>query len=334
MIAVLIPCYNEELTVAEVVASFRAELPGALVYVYDNNSTDRTAERARAAGAVVRHESRQGKGYVVQSMFRQIDADVYVLVDGDGTYPAASVHALVAPVLRGEADQVVGSRLHAGSQSEFRAINHWGNRFVRAMLNTAFRVRVTDVLSGYRAFNRRFVKSLPLFGGGFEIETELTIKAAARGYRVVEVPVNLTNRPEGSHSKINVLRDGLLVVNTILSLLRDYKPLTFFGVAGLVALAAAIVPAALAAAGYFAEGSLTRPVSAVAAAALFVAGLLSITVGLVLHTIARRSQEFEHHVRMLLDELSDGRGRARAAERKTEREAETDAEREAVRADG
>jgi GT2 family glycosyltransferase len=334
MIAVLIPCYNEELTVAGVVESFRAELPGATVYVYDNNSTDRTAERARAAGAVVRHEPRQGKGYVVQAMFRQIDADVYVLVDGDGTYPAASVHALVAPVIRGEADQVVGSRLHADARSEFRAINHWGNRFVRALLNTVFRVRVTDVLSGYRAFSRRFVKSLPLFGGGFEIETELTIKAAARGYRVVEVPVSLTNRPAGSHSKIHVLRDGLLVVNTILSLLRDYKPLTFFGVAGLVALAAATVPAALAAAGYLAEGSLTRPLSAVAAAALFVAGLLSLTVGLVLHSIARRSQEFEHHVQVLLDEMGDERRRAREGEREAESEAEHRAEREVVRADG
>jgi hypothetical protein len=350
MIAVLIPCYNEELTVAAVVESFRAELPGARIYVYDNNSTDRTAERASAAGAVVRQESRQGKGYVVQSMFRQIDADVYVLVDGDGTYPAASVHELITPVLAGEADQVVGSRLHAGSQSEFRAINHWGNRFVRALLNTVFRVRVTDVLSGYRAFNRRFVKSLPLFGGGFEIETELTIKAAARGYRVVEVPVNLTNRPAGSHSKINVLRDGLLVVNTILSLLRDYKPLTFFGVAGLVALAVAMAPATLAAAGYLAEGSLTRPLSAVAAAALFVAGLLSLTVGLVLHSIARRSQEFEHHVQVLLDELADRRGRTREGGREAEseteretgretgrgagREAEREAERVVVRADG
>ena len=279
----------------------------------------------------MRRERRQGKGYVVQAMFRQIDADVYVLVDGDGTYPAASVHALVAPVLRGEADQVVGSRLHANSQSEFRAINHWGNRFVRAMLNTAFRVRVTDVLSGYRAFNRRFVKSLPLFGGGFEIETELTIKAAARGYRVVEVPVNLTNRPAGSHSKIHVLRDGLLVVNTILSLLRDYKPLTFFGVAGISALAAAIVPAALAAAGYLVEGSLTRPLSAVLAAALFAGGLLSLAVGLVLHTITRRSQEFEHHVQMLLDELGGGRGRERATGRGTEHDAEREVGREAVR---
>ena len=330
MIAVLIPCYNEEMTVAGVVEGFRAELPGAIIYVYDNNSTDRTAERARAAGAVVRHEPRQGKGYVVQAMFRHIDADVYVLVDGDGTYPAESVHALIAPVLAGEADQVVGSRLHASSRSEFRSINHWGNRFVRALLNLVFRVRVTDVLSGYRAFNRRFVKSLPLFGGGFEIETELTIKAAARGHRVVEVPVNLTNRPAGSHSKINLVRDGLLVVNTILSLLRDYKPLTFFGVAGLVALAAATAPAALAAAGYLAEGSLTRPLSAVAAAALFAAGLLSLTVGLVLHSIARRSQEFEHHVQVLLDEMGGGREPARG----TKREAGHEAEREVVRADG
>lgn len=303
MIAVLIPCYNEELTVAEVVESFRAELPEAIIYVYDNNSTDRTAERARAAGAVVRHEPRQGKGYVVQAMFRQIDADVYVLVDGDGTYPAASVHELITPVLVGEADQVVGSRLHASSQSEFRAINHWGNRFVRALLNTVFRVRVTDVLSGYRAFSRRFVKSLPLFGGGFEIETELTIKAAARGYRVVEVPVNLTSRPEGSHSKINVLRDGLLVVNTILSLLRDYKPLTFFGSVGLLTILLGLVPGAVVVYEFIETGLVPRLPSAVLAVGLVLSGMLLITVGLVLHTISRRSQETNQQLLNMSEDL-------------------------------
>ncbi|MFL6228544.1 MAG: glycosyltransferase [Pyrinomonadaceae bacterium] len=310
VIAILIPCYNEELTVAGVVEEFRAQLPGAQVYVYDNNSSDGTAEVASAAGATVRRERRQGKGYVVQAMFRQIDADVYVMVDGDGTYPAAAVHALVAPVVRGEADQVLGSRLHARSQSEFRSINRFGNRLIRAALRWAFRVNVTDVLSGYRAFNRRFVKSLPLFGGGFEIETELTIKAAARGYRIMEVPVNLTSRPAGSRSKINLFRDGFLILNTILTLLRDYKPLTFFGVAGVLLFAAALAPGVAAA--WLPEAARgTRLTSMIVAALLSLGGMLSITVGLILHTLARRSQEFEHHISVLLDEINEGRGGTR-----------------------
>ena len=308
VIAVLIPCYNEELTVADVVRGFRAQLPAAEIYVYDNNSSDRTAELAREAGAVVRRERRQGKGFVVQTMFREVDADLYVMVDGDGTYPPEAVHSLLAPVVAGEADMVVGSRLHAGSRSDFRSVNRWGNRLVLGTLNSIFRVRLTDILSGYRAFNRAFVKGLPLFGGGFEIETELTIKAVERGFRIVEVPTDLTHRPEGSHSKIKFFRDGLIILNTMLALFRDYKPLTFFGVAGLVTLAAALAPALLAAAGYFAEGRVTHPLSAVLAAALFVCGLLSLTVGLILHTIARRSQEFEHHIQVLLDELGAARG--------------------------
>jgi glycosyltransferase involved in cell wall biosynthesis len=308
MIAILIPCYNEELTVGGVVEGFRAQLPSARIFVYDNNSTDATTEVARRAGAEVRFERRQGKGYVVQSMFRQIDADVYVMVDGDGTYPPEAVHDLVAPILSGEADQVVGSRLHALSHSEFRSVNRWGNRLVRATLNSVFRVRVTDVLSGYRAFSRPFVKSLPLFGGGFEIETELTIKAAERGYRIVEVPVNLTSRPEGSHSKIQVFRDGLIILNTILSLLRDYKPLTFFGVAGLAAFVAALASVVVSAALLPFAWHAARLACAILAACLFMCGLLSVAVGLVLHTLARRSQEFEHHVRVLLDEMRARRG--------------------------
>jgi glycosyltransferase involved in cell wall biosynthesis len=307
VIAILIPCYDEELTVAGVIEEFRAQLPGAQIYVYDNNSSDRTAEVSRAAGAVVRRERRQGKGYVVQSMFRQIDADVYVMVDGDGTYPAASVHALVAPIICDEADQVLGSRLHAHSQSEFKSINRFGNRLIRAALRWAFRVNVTDVLSGYRAFNRRFVKSLPLFGGGFEIETELTIKAAARGYRIAEVPVNLTSRPAGSRSKINIFRDGFLILNTILTLLRDYKPLTFFGVVGLLMFAAALAPGLAVAWLTDAERG-ARFAAAIVAALLSLGGMLSITVGLILHTLARRSQEFEHHISVLLDEINSGRG--------------------------
>jgi glycosyltransferase involved in cell wall biosynthesis len=302
-VAVLIPCYNEERTVAGVVESFRAELPGARVYVFDNNSTDRTAEEARRAGALVFAEPRQGKGFVVRTMFRTVDADFYVMVDGDGTYPAGAVHRLLAPVEAGEADMSVGSRLHAESRSQFKQLNRVGNRLVRSTLNFIFRVRLTDILSGYRAFNREFVKGLPLFGGGFEIETELTIKAVGRGFRLVEVPVDLVHRPDGSHSKIRFMRDGFLILNTTLALFRDYKPLTFFGSVGLLLLLLAIVPGALSAAGVAATGAAGRVALALASLTLFLCGLLSITAGLILHSIARRSQEFEYHIAILSDEL-------------------------------
>jgi glycosyltransferase involved in cell wall biosynthesis len=304
-IAVLIPCYNEEVTIAEVVRDFRAELPGAEIYVFDNNSSDRTVERALAAGAHVFHERRQGKGYVVQSMFRQVRAEIYVMVDGDGTYPAAAVHQLVAPVLNEEADMAVGSRLHAESHSQFKHLNRWGNRLVLRLLNSIFRVRLTDILSGYRAFNRRFVRGLPLFGGGFEIETELTIKAVERGYRIVEVPISLTHRPAGSHSKIQFFRDGMLILNTVLALFRDYKPLTFFGAAGLALILAGLVPGLIVLIEFFDTGLVPRLPSAVLAVGLVLCGLLSMTAGLILHSIARRSQEFEYHLQILADELRD-----------------------------
>ena len=309
-VAVLIPCYNEEKTVARVVESFRAELPEARVYVFDNNSTDRTVEEARRAGAEVFYEPRQGKGYVVQSMFRIVDADFYVMVDGDDTYPAGAVHRLLAPVAAGDADMSVGSRLHTESRSQFKQLNRAGNRLVRATLNFIFRVRLSDILSGYRAFNRRFVKDLPLFGGGFEIETELTIKAVGRGFRLVEVPVDLVPRPDGSHSKIRLMRDGFLIINTTLALFRDYKPLTFFGSVGLFLVLSALVPGVLSALNVTGEAATTRVALALLALALFLCGLLSVTAGLILHSIARRSQEFEYHIGVLADELRAGRGRS------------------------
>jgi glycosyltransferase involved in cell wall biosynthesis len=298
-VAVLVPCYNEEPTVARVVARFREELPAARIYVFDNNSTDRTVEEAKRAGALVFTERRQGKGYVVQSMFRQVDADFYVMVDGDDTYPPEAVHALLAPIVAGEADMSIGSRLHAESRSQFKRRNRLGNRLVRSTLNFIFRVELTDILSGYRAFSREFVKGLPLFGGGFEIETELTIKAVERGFRLVEVPVNLTHRPEGSHSKIQFLRDGFLILNTTLALFRDYKPLTFFGVVGLFFVLWAGLTGVLAAFG----PATTSAAAGLLAVALFLCGLLSLTAGLILHSIARRSQESEYYLRLLADEL-------------------------------
>jgi glycosyltransferase involved in cell wall biosynthesis len=302
-IAILIPCYNEELTIGEVVQDFRTELPSAEIYVFDNNSTDETVARAQAAGAIVLREPRQGKGFVVQSMFRRVDADVYVMVDGDGTYPAKAVHELIAPVIEDEADMVVGSRLHPGLQSEFRQLNRLGNRLVLTLLNSIFKVKLTDILSGYRAFNRKFVKGLPLFGGGFEIETELTIKAVARGFRIIELPTALTARPEGSHSKIRLFRDGFLIINTILALFRDYKPLTFFGGVGMVLLFGALVAGLLVIFGWLRTGGVIHTSLAVTGIVLFLCGLLSLTVGLVLHSIARRSQELEYQLQVLTDEL-------------------------------
>ena len=302
-LAILIPCYNEELTVARVVGAFRTELPQAGIYVFDNNSTDRTVELARAAGATVFTEPRQGKGFVIQSMFRRLDADVYVMVDGDDTYPAGEVRRLIEPIIAGDADMVVGSRLYSGTSSEFRSMNRWANRLVLRLLNSMFRTNLTDVLSGYRAFNRKFVKTLPLFGGGFEIETELTIKAVARGFRIVEIPTTLTARPQGSHSKIKFWRDGLLILNTILALFRDYKPLTFFGSAGLLLLLISLVAGLAVLLESFQRFALARPMVALAALIFFLCGLLSMAVGLVLHSIARRSQEFEYQIQLLGDEL-------------------------------
>jgi glycosyltransferase involved in cell wall biosynthesis len=298
-IAVVIPCYNEELTVGQVVGDFRRELPDADVYVFDNNSSDHTVEVAREAGARLAFERRQGKGYVVQSIFRDVDADIYVMVDGDNTYPAKEVRKLIAPILAGQADMAVGSRFMPCSQSEFRAVNRVGNRFFLYIVNVIFKVKLTDVLSGYRAFNRNFVKTIPFFGGGFETETELTIKALMRGYRIEEVPVDLKPRPEGSFSKIRLVQDGFLIVNSILTLFRDYKPLTFFGSIGLFLILLGLIPGAAVSVEFLRTGLVPRLPSALLAVGLVLSGLLAVVVGLVLHTIARRFQELDYQLRIL-----------------------------------
>ncbi|HTZ82689.1 MAG TPA: glycosyltransferase [Candidatus Acidoferrales bacterium] len=297
-IAILIPCYNEELTIATVVRDFRAELPEAEIYVFDNNSTDRTVERALEAGAQVSHERRQGKGYVVQSMFAQVDADIYVMVDGDGTYPASEVHRLIEPIALDKAEMVVGSRLLPTSGSDFRPLNKLGNRFFLEVINFIFKVKLSDVLSGYRAFSREFVKTIPVFGGGFETEVELTVKALARGYRITELPVRLAARPEGSFSKIRVVQDGFVILNTILALVRDYKPLTFFGSVGLLFILLGFIPGTVVIVEFIKTGLVPKLPSAVLAVGLVLSGMLLLVVGLVLHTITRRFQELEHQLRV------------------------------------
>ncbi len=300
-VAVLIPCYNEELTIADVVRQFRAALPGAEICVFDNNSSDNTAEVARQAGAAVFFERRQGKGFVVQSMFRRIKADIYVIVDGDGTYPADAVSRLIEPVRREEADIVIGSRLADTANSQFRLLNRIGNKLFLVLLQFIFGVRLTDLLSGYRCFSRRLVRGLPLFGGGFETEAEMTIKALQRGFAIIEIPVDLGVRPAGSSSKIRLVQDGFVILNCMLVLLRDYKPLTFFGGLGALFLVTGAVPAVLAGI-QFSKTGVLPVVLVLSAAALLGAGSAAMTVGLVLHSIARRFQELDHQIQTLADD--------------------------------
>ena len=300
-IAILIPCYNEEGAIGRVIRDFKVQLPHAELYVFDNGSTDRTIEEATAAGAQVRRETRRGKGYVLRAMFQQVEADVYVMVDGDATYPADKVHDLLRPVLADEADMVIGSRLHTGSESRFKILNLFGNRLFRFLLNTIFQVHITDLLSGYRAMNRALVKGIPFLSRGFESETELTIKCLARGYRLLDIPINLAPRPEGTRSKIRVLQDGLLILNTIFSLARDYKPLTAFGLLGIACIGVGLLPGFIVVREFAATGRILHFPSAILAVGLVLSGVVVIFTGLVLHTIARRFQELDYQLQRLLD---------------------------------
>ena len=228
-IVILIPCYNEVITIGKVVSDFKKEVPEAEVIVYDNNSSDGTDEVARKAGAKVYYEHKQGKGNVVRSMFRNIEADCYVLVDGDDTYPASAVKELIKPVLDDGADMVVGDRLSTTYFTENkRAFHNFGNKLVKGLINKLFKGSVNDIMTGYRAFSKSFVKSFPIVSKGFEIETEMTIHALDKNMYIVEVPIEYKDRPEGSVSKLNTVQDGIKVMGTIAKLFRDYKPFVFF----------------------------------------------------------------------------------------------------------
>ena len=233
--AVLIPCYNESLTIEKVVKDFRRVLPDADIYVYDNNSTDGSAELAEKAGAIVRYEYKQGKGNVLRSMFRDIEADCYVMVDADDTYPAENAPERVQLVLDGRADMVIGDRLNTTYFEENkRPFHDFGNRLVRGLVNRLFDGNLQDIMTGYRAMNRRFVKEYPLLSKGFEVETEMSLFALDGNYLVREVPVEYRDRPAGSESKLNTFSDGFRVLKMILMLFRDYKPLLFFTVLSVV----------------------------------------------------------------------------------------------------
>lgn len=289
-IAVLIPCYNEGLAVAKVVNEFRAALPSAAVFVFDNNSTDNTAAAARAAGAEVFHEKRQGKGFVVRRMFSDIEADIYVLVDGDATYDALSAPAMVGCLLKDRLDMVVANRVDH-EQAAYRAGHRTGNLLLTSFVAMVFGSGLNDMLSGYRVFSRRFVKSFPVLSGGFEIETELTIHALELGLPSAEIDTPYYARPAGSASKLNTWRDGFRILRTIVSLYRAERPLIFFAGLGLVLALAAVGFAIPVFVTYVETGLVPRLPTAILSTGLMMLASLSVAVGLVLDTVTRGRRE-------------------------------------------
>lgn len=291
-IAVLVPCYNEAAAVATVVADFRKALPAAEIYVYDNNSRDNTAAVARKAGAIVRSERRQGKGHVVRRMFADVEADIYVLVDGDATYDAPSAPRMIDMLLEEHLDMVVGLRIDQ-SQAAYRLGHRTGNRMLTGFLSSTFGHAFKDILSGYRVFSRRFVKSFPVLSDGFEIETELAVYALELSLPVAEVETPYYARPEGSFSKLNTWRDGFRILGTMLKLYRSERPLRFFTVIGILLALAAITLAIPIVVTFIETGLVPRLPTAVLSMGLTIVAMLSVSSGLVLDTVTRGRREMK-----------------------------------------
>lgn len=292
-VAVLVPCYNEELTIGKVVDDFKRELPEAEIYVYDNNSKDRTYEIAKAHGAIVRREPRQGKGNVVRTMFREIDADVYIMVDGDDTYPAEFAKELMQPIIDGEADMVIGDRLSNGTYSKEnkRAFHDFGNNLVQGLIGLLFKNEINDIMTGYRVFNRYFVKTMPVLSDGFQIETEMSIHALDKKFLLKEIPIEYRDRPEGSESKLSTFKDGYRVLMTLVSLFKDYKPMGFFSIGSILFLILGLI-AGIPVIVEFAQTSyVSKLPSAVLAVGFVLVSILSLSCGLILDTIAKNNKK-------------------------------------------
>lgn len=304
-IAVLIPCYNESKTIEKVVKDYACALPEATIYVYDNNSTDGTDDIARTAGAVVRYEKHQGKGNVVRSMFREIDADCYIMIDGDDTYPSEDAPEMVRMVLGEKADMVVGDRLSSTYFTENkRRFHNVGNRVVQKLVNRLFHNGggngINDIMTGYRAFSRLFVKSFPVLSKGFEIETEMTIHALDKKMNVMSIPVKYRDRPEGSESKLNTVRDGVRVLSTIFRLFKDYRPFQFFGLIALILIlisAVLFIPIFIT---FIETHAVPRFPTLIVSAFIALAALQSFACGLILDTATKNSkQDFELQLNIL-----------------------------------
>jgi glycosyltransferase involved in cell wall biosynthesis len=303
-VAVLVPCFNEEAAVATVVVDFRRHLPAAKIFVYDNNSSDHTAEVARAAGAEVRSERRQGKGHVVRRMFADVDADIYVLVDGDATYDAASAPRMIDKLMSDHLDMVVGFRVDQ-SEAAYRPGHRTGNLMLTGFLSSVFGEAFKDILSGYRVFSRRFVKSFPVLSDGFEIETELSVHALELALPVAEIETPYYARPAGSFSKLNTWRDGFRILGTILKLYRSEKPLRFFTAMGIFLMLVSVGLAVPVIVTYLEQGLVPRLPTAVLSMGLMIMAVLAVSSGLVLDTVTRGRREMK-----LLAYLSQPPGRA------------------------
>ena len=294
-IAVLIPCYNESLTIEKVVREIKAELPEAVVYVYDNNSTDGTDEIAKKAGAIVRYEKKQGKGTVIKTMFREIDAECYLMIDGDDTYPTCNAKQLCAPILIDRVDMVIGDRLSSTYFTENKRLFHnTGNKLVKYLINTLFKNNIRDIMTGYRAFSYEFVKTFPVLSKGFEIETEMTINSLDKNLKIQNVIIDYKDRPEGSESKLNTYSDGAKVIKTIFNLYKNYKPLAFFALLASVLSVVSIaflIPVLI---DFYNTGEVPKMPSFLACVFFVLTAIQSFFTGLTLDSIANKNrQDFE-----------------------------------------
>ena len=291
-IAVLIPCYNESKTIEKVIKDYKKALPDADIYVYDNNSTDHTDEIAKKAGAIVRYEYRQGKGNVIRSMFRDIQADCYLMIDGDDTYPAENAKEMCDLVLDGKADMVIGDRLSSTYFTENkRPFHNMGNRLVRFLINKIFKNNIKDIMTGYRAFSYDFVKGFPVLSKGFEIETEMTIHAVDKNFKLVEIPVTYRDRPLGSVSKLNTYKDGLKVLKTIGTLFKEYRPSLFFNLIAFIFLIITLVLGIPPFVEYFQTGLVLKFPSLIVASISLVISILLCIAGIILEVIAKKHKQ-------------------------------------------
>ena len=291
-IAVLIPCYNESKTIEKVVTDYKKALPEADIYVYDNNSTDGTDEIAKKAGAIVKYEYRQGKGNVIRSMFRQIDAECYLMVDGDDTYPAEDARKMCDLVLEGKADMVVGDRLSSTYFTENkRPFHNFGNRIVRLLINMLFKNKIKDIMTGYRAFSYEFVKTFPVLYKGFEIETEMTIHAVDKNFMIQELPIAYRDRPEGSVSKLNTYKDGFKVLKLIATLFKEYKPFFFFNIVALLLAIISLFFVIPVFKEYFETGLVLKFPTLIVGGFVMVAAIMSFICGVILDVIVKKHRQ-------------------------------------------
>lgn len=292
-IAVMIPCYNEEITIEKVIKDFRKELPDADIYVYDNNSTDKTVEIATKNNAIIRKEYNQGKGNAVRRMFREIEADIYVMVDGDDTYPAEMVHELIKPIEEQKADMVIGDRLSNGTykKENKRKFHSLGNSMVRGSINKLFGTNLRDIMTGYRAFNKIFVKNIPVLSSKFEIETEMTLHALDKKFIIKEIPIVYRDRPEGSTSKLNTVKDGMKVLKTILSMYKDYKPRKFFFALAILLFILGLIPGIPVILEFAKTHFITKVPSAILATGFMLMATVAFQCGIILDTIVKANKQ-------------------------------------------